>query len=60
MMNNECERVGLPLPRMTDNGFMVKVIFKRPYADGYKKGTVGVRKDPLPLKKTQSKIKGYS
>ena len=33
MMNNECERVGLPVPRITDNGFMVKVIFKRPSAD---------------------------
>ena len=47
MMNNECERVGLPAPRMTDNGFMVKVIFKRPSADGYKKDTVSLEKDTV-------------
>ena len=49
MMNNECERVGLPVPRITDNGFMVKVIFKRPSADGYKKDTVTLEKDTVNL-----------
>ena len=49
MMNNECERVGLPEPRITDNGFMVKVIFKRPSADGYKKDTVTLEKDTVNL-----------
>ena len=48
-MNNECERVGLPVPRITDNGFMVKVIFKRPSADGYKKDTVTLEKDTVNL-----------
>ena len=51
MMNNECERVGLPEPRITDNGFMVKVIFKRPYAGGYKKDTVTLEKDTVTPKK---------
>lgn len=30
MMNNECEKAGLPKPQIKDNGFMVKVIFSRP------------------------------
>lgn len=30
MMKKECERVGLPQPIITDNGFMVKVKFQRP------------------------------
>lgn len=30
MMRKECERVGLPQPIITDNGFMVKVKFHRP------------------------------
>ena len=47
MMNNECERVGLPVPRITDNGFMVKVIFKRPSAGEYKKDTVTLEKDTV-------------
>ena len=55
-MNNECERVGLPVPRITGNGFMVKVIFKRPYANGispseHKLNTVEGKKDTVALKK---------
>ncbi|MCH5236065.1 MAG: hypothetical protein J1E16_12295 [Muribaculaceae bacterium] len=30
MMNNECTRVGLPEPKISDNGSFVKVIFTRP------------------------------
>ena len=60
-MNNECERVGLPVPRITDNGFMVKVIFKRPSADGYKKDTVTLEKDTVGSKKDTVNIeKGFS
>ena len=51
MMNNECERVGLPVPRITDNGFMVKVIFKRPSPDDYKKDTAEGKKDTVGSKK---------
>lgn len=29
LMNTECERAGLPTPIITDNGFSVKVVFKR-------------------------------
>ena len=49
MMNNECERIGLPEPRITDNGFMVKVIFKKPSAAEYKKDTVTLEKDTVNL-----------
>ena len=59
MMNNECERVGLPEPRITDNGFMDKVIFKRPYTGGispseHKLNTVKGKKTPVQLKKNTS------
>lgn len=30
MMNNKCKNVGLPKPQISDNGYMVKVIFARP------------------------------
>ena len=50
-MNNECERVGLTVPRITDNGFMIKVIFKRPSANGYKKDTFTLEKDIVNLEK---------
>ena len=30
MMNNKCKNVGLPKPKINDNGYMVKVIFARP------------------------------
>lgn len=30
MMNKECERVGLPQPKISDKGSVVKVIFGRP------------------------------
>ncbi len=33
MMNNKCKNVGLPKPRICDNGYMVKVIFTR-HKDG--------------------------
>ena len=49
MMNNECERIGLPEHRITDNGFIVKAIFKRPSADEYKKDTVPNQKDTVNL-----------
>ncbi len=34
MMNNECEKAGLPKPQIVDNGFMVKVVFTRPEDGG--------------------------
>jgi len=30
MMNDECDKAGLPKPQIIDNGFMVKVVFARP------------------------------
>ena len=57
MMNNECERVGLPEPRITDNGFMDKVIFKRPSADDYKKDTAEGKKDTIGSKKDTVTLK---
>lgn len=39
MMNNKCKNVGLPKPKINDNGYMVKVIFARPSAKD--KRTVG-------------------
>ena len=52
MMNNECERVGLPIPRITDNGFMVKVIFKRPSANG-----ISHSEHKLNTSRTQEELK---
>lgn len=34
MMNKACAKAGLPMPKIVDNGFMVKVVFTRPNQEG--------------------------
>lgn len=40
MIFEECKRVGLPQPRVTDERGVVKVIFMRPDLSGHKNGTI--------------------
>ena len=69
LMNDECDRVGLPKPRIIDNGFIIKVIFKRPYiltdhilktrnmqAEN-QKDTVNAEKDTVSTEKDTADVK---
>lgn len=40
MIFEECERAGLPQPKITDERGVVKVIFMRPNLSGHKNGTI--------------------
>ena len=48
MMANECERVGLPQPKISDKGSVVKVIFGRP---------IGIEEHKLNTSRTQAEHK---